>query len=192
MNLTLFPLPTFTTSAQVFETNSIPGLLKHAKRLYKYLNRWSWSWGKVRNPHRLYNRAHFMKCIWKNIQKCKFPSFFLIVKLKQSHSFIQQIFTCWIVFQDIIQQGLQFSSVQSLLCFQLFVTPWTEACQASLSFTTSWSLLKLTSVESVKPSNHFICGMSNYVLCTGDPSGNTTDKSSCFDGVNNLLGKGKY
>ena len=36
------------------------------------------------------------------------------------------------------------------------VTPWTAACQASLSFTTSWSLLKLMSIESVMPSNHLI------------------------------------
>ena len=33
-------------------------------------------------------------------------------------------------------------------------TPWTAACQASLSFTVSWSLLKLMSIESVMPSNH--------------------------------------
>ena len=39
---------------------------------------------------------------------------------------------------------------------QLFVTPWTEACQASLSLTISQSLLNLTSTESVMPSNHFI------------------------------------
>ena len=36
------------------------------------------------------------------------------------------------------------------------VNPWTAACQASLSFTISWSLLKLLSIESVMPSNHFI------------------------------------
>ena len=36
------------------------------------------------------------------------------------------------------------------------VTPWTEACQASLTFTISWSLLKLKSIESVMPSNHLI------------------------------------
>ena len=36
------------------------------------------------------------------------------------------------------------------------VTPWTAACQASLSFTISWSLLKFTSIESVMPSNHSI------------------------------------
>ena len=39
---------------------------------------------------------------------------------------------------------------------QLFVTPWTAACQASLCITTSRSLLELTSIESVIPSNHLI------------------------------------
>ena len=37
-----------------------------------------------------------------------------------------------------------------------FVTPWTAACQASLSITNSWSLLKLLSIESVMTSNHLI------------------------------------
>ena len=36
------------------------------------------------------------------------------------------------------------------------VTPWSAACQASLSITDSWSLLKLMSIESVMPSNHLI------------------------------------
>ena len=40
---------------------------------------------------------------------------------------------------------------------QLFVTPWTVASQASLSFTISWSLLKLRFIESVMLSNHLIC-----------------------------------
>ena len=39
--------------------------------------------------------------------------------------------------------------VQLLSHVQLFVTPWTAACQASLSFTISWSLLKLMTTESV-------------------------------------------
>ena len=51
---------------------------------------------------------------------------------------------------------LLISSVQSLSCVQLFVTPWTAARQASLSFTNSQSLLKLMSIESVMPSNHHI------------------------------------
>ena len=46
--------------------------------------------------------------------------------------------------------------VQSLSCIQLFVTPWTAACQASLSITNSQSLLNLMSIESVMPSNHLI------------------------------------
>ena len=41
-------------------------------------------------------------------------------------------------------------------CVCLFATPWTAACQASLSFPISWSLLKLMSIESVTPSNHLI------------------------------------
>ena len=47
-----------------------------------------------------------------------------------------------------------YSSVQLLSRIQLFVTWWTAACQASLSITNSWSLLKLMSIESVMPSNH--------------------------------------
>ena len=52
--------------------------------------------------------------------------------------------------------GLSFSSVQLLSCVLLFATQWTAARQASLSITTSWRLLKLTSIESVMPSNHLI------------------------------------
>ena len=44
--------------------------------------------------------------------------------------------------------------VQSLSCVQLFAISWTAACQAFLSFTVSWSLLKCMSIESVMLSNH--------------------------------------
>ena len=47
--------------------------------------------------------------------------------------------------------------IQSLSRVQLFVTPWTTAHQTPLSFTTSWSLLKVMSIESVIPSDHLIC-----------------------------------
>ena len=50
----------------------------------------------------------------------------------------------------------QFSSVQSLSLVQLFVTQWTAACQASLSITNSWSLLKVMSMESMMSSNHLL------------------------------------
>ena len=48
------------------------------------------------------------------------------------------------------------SSAQSLSHVQLFETPWTAACQVSLSISNSQSLLKLMSIESVMPSNHLI------------------------------------
>ena len=51
---------------------------------------------------------------------------------------------------------IQFNSIQSLSCVWLFATPWTAVCQASLSITSSRSLLKLMSIESVMPSSHLI------------------------------------
>ena len=51
---------------------------------------------------------------------------------------------------------LEIGSVQSFSRVQLFVTPCTAACQASLSITNSRSLPKLMSIESVMPSNHLI------------------------------------
>ena len=57
-----------------------------------------------------------------------------------------QLGNCWCC--------LSYGSVQSLSCIRLFATPWTAACQASLSITNSQSLLKLMSIESVMPSNH--------------------------------------
>ena len=50
----------------------------------------------------------------------------------------------------------QFSSVHTLSRVRLFATPWTLARQASLSITNSRSSLRLTSIESVMPSNHLI------------------------------------
>ena len=47
-------------------------------------------------------------------------------------------------------------SLQSVSCVRLFAAPWTAARQTSLSIANSWSLLKLTSIESVMPSNHLI------------------------------------
>ena len=46
--------------------------------------------------------------------------------------------------------------VQLLSCVWLFAALWTAACQTSRSFTISWNLLKLMSIELVMPSNHFV------------------------------------
>ena len=64
----------------------------------------------------------------------------------------------------------QFSSVQSLSHDWLFETPWISAHQASLSITNSWSFLKLMSIESVIPSNHFIPCCPLFLLPSIFPS----------------------
>ena len=61
-------------------------------------------------------------------------------------------------------------AVQVPSCVQLFATLWTSARQASLSFTISRSLLKLTSFESVKPSNHLVLCFSLLLLPSIFPS----------------------
>ena len=52
--------------------------------------------------------------------------------------------------------SVQFGSAQSLSRVQLFGTPWTTACQASLSITNSQNSPKLMSIKSVMPSNYLI------------------------------------
>ena len=63
-----------------------------------------------------------------------------------------------------------FSSVQSLSRVRLFVTPWTAACQASLSITNSRSPPKPMSIESVMPSNHLILCRPLFLLTPVAPS----------------------
>ena len=63
----------------------------------------------------------------------------------------------WMDLDSILLNEVKpFSSIQSLSCVWLFVTPGTAAHQASLSITNSQSLLKFTSIELVMPSNHLI------------------------------------
>ena len=61
-------------------------------------------------------------------------------------------------------------AVQLLSRVWLFATPWITAHQASLSFTNSWSLLKLMSIESVMPSNHLILCHPLLLLPSISPS----------------------
>ena len=64
----------------------------------------------------------------------------------------------------------KFSAVQSLSRIKFFATPWTTACQASLSIINSWSLLKLMSIELVMPSNHLILCLPLLLLPSIFPS----------------------
>ena len=65
---------------------------------------------------------------------------------------------------------IQFSSVQSLSCVQLFATPWITARQASLSITNSRSSIRLTSIKAVMPSSHLILGRPLLLLPPMPPS----------------------
>ena len=70
------------------------------------------------------------------------------------HSHVIKNFPQFVVIH--IVKGFLLSSVQSLSHVQLFMKPWTAACQASLSITNSWSLLKLMFTKLVMPSNNLI------------------------------------
>ena len=67
---------------------------------------------------------------------------------------------------------------KSLSFVWLFATPWISACQASLSITNSWSLLKLMSIQLVMPSNHLI-------LCH-PPTFNLSQHQGLFKWVSSL------
>ena len=69
---------------------------------------------------------------------------------------------------------------QSLSHVQLFVIPWTAACQASLSFIISWSLLRLISIESVMPSNHLILCRPFSSCCQSFPTPGSFPMSQLF------------
>ena len=78
-------------------------------------------------------------------------------------------------------------SVQSFSRVQLFATPWTAACQASLSITNSQSLFNLMSIDSVMPSNHIILYCPLLLLPPIPPSirvfSNTTVQKHQFFGA---------
>ena len=86
----------------------------------------------------------------------------------------------WSLLHTVIREGMclcnyikkphQFSSVQSLSCVRLFVTPWIAARQASLSINNSRSSLKLTSIKSVMPSSHLILCRPLLLLPPTPPS----------------------
>ena len=94
------------------------------------------------------------------------PELYLLSHLNNFSNYITKIKTYWeMELAYIVKEGIQWpnplrniqlSLVQSLSHVQIFVTPWSTARQASLSITYSQSLLKLMSIDSVKPSNHLI------------------------------------
>ena len=76
----------------------------------------------------------------------------------------------WSICVDTTNGIFKFGSVESLYRVWLFATPWTAACQASLSIINFRNLLKLMSVESVMPSNHLILCHPLLLLSSVFPS----------------------
>ena len=88
----------------------------------------------------------------------------------------------WVAILDVsfINYILFSLSVQSPSRVQHFVTPWTTACQVSLSITNSWNLLKLMSIELVMPSNQLILCHSLLLLLSIFPSIRVFSNESAF------------
>ena len=82
----------------------------------------------------------------------------------------------------------QFSSVQSLSCVRLFVTPWIAAHQASLSITNSQSSLRLMSIELVMPSSHLIFCRLLFLLPPIPPSIRVFPMSQLFTSGGQSIG----
>lgn len=94
-------------STGLWNRNSTPGLLKHAKRLYKYLLVVKILGGEARNPHRLSSRAHFYEVCMGKCLEMQFPFFFWLWDWNGAiRLFIQQMCICWIlllcVFVDLL------------------------------------------------------------------------------------------
>ena len=75
-----------------------------------------------------------------------------------------------LLFLEILKAKQEVAVIQLVSRAQLFVTPWIAACQASLAFTVSQSLLKLMSIESVIPFNHLILCCPLFLLPSIFPS----------------------
>ena len=115
---------------------------------------WTWvwvnsgSWWWTRKPGLLHSVG------WQRVEHNK------VTELNWNSKILVTVISHYYNRQSLIREGqqdkFQFSSVQSLSRVWLFVTLWTVAHQVSLSITDSCSLLKLMSIESVIPSNHFI------------------------------------
>ena len=100
-------------------------------------------------------RHQWKRYFWTGVILHNFPSAKLLLTcgaVATSPEFLWYIyFSC----VSLIKMH-QFISIHSLSRVQLFMTPWTAACQTSLSITNSWSLPKLMPIESEMPSNPLI------------------------------------
>ena len=93
---------------------------------------------------------------------------------------ITELFFCQKTVDNWFSFLTQISSVQSLSRVRLFATPWTAACQASLSITNCRSLPKPMSIELVMPSNHLILCFPLLLLPSLFPSNRVFSNESAL------------
>ena len=152
------------------------GFTCHSKPLFQQHKRWLYTWTSPDGQH--WNQIDSIICSWgwrNSIQAAKTTSGayccsdheLLIVKFRFKLNKVEKTIR-------------PFSSVQLLRCIRLSATPWTAACQASLSITNSRSLPKLMSTESVMPSNHLILCCPLLLLLSIFPSITVFSKESAF------------
>ena len=109
----------------------------------------------VNQPLELIQASHYIMCCFSDIYytlKCMYKAQVSVLTwmlIWFSNGCIY--YHCW-----LFSFTMWVNSVQSVNHVRLLVTPWTAACQASLSITNSWSLLIFMSIESVMPSHHLI------------------------------------
>ena len=102
-----------------------------------------------------YTKLWSMWSFWLVFCDCGFHSVFPLVD--EDKSFVQVSWWVELTWGKLCLALVPFfSSALSLSRVRLFATPWITARQVSLSITSSWSLLKLMSIESVMPSSHLI------------------------------------
>ena len=122
------------------------------KYLYIYLSIIS----ICKGPERGCSRGHYFLEFLENVRRRQSKQGSIYIQLLETSSVKMKLCFNYPLKLGFTQHGGSFV-VQSLSHVQLFVTEWTEH-QSSLSFATSWSLLKLMPIESVMPSNHlFLC-----------------------------------
>ena len=117
---------------------------------------WVWSLG-WEDPLRKGKATHSSILAWRIPWTTVHGVSKSLTRLSDFHFHSMYLYSIYILFTTVqyfhcIRYDKNISSVQSLSRIPLFVTPWTAACQASLSITNSYSLLKLMFIESVVPS----------------------------------------
>ena len=116
---------------------------------------------------------NFTLCCWTHILFKSVCPRMTALKGSTIHVIVLYCRTRWWGFFPIVPFTVlshQFSSVQSLSCVWLFVTPWIAAHEASLSITNSRSSLKLISIELVMPSSCLILCCPLFLLPPIPPS----------------------